>query len=318
MRKLFAIFAALSMSFSPVATLAAETGVVLGGTATNVNKGATASQGGLGGVSYVPSQAATPVISKTDALLNNAKKAASQQGAGQQMSMIAAGVMTATAAATCPGCGHRGTCGTCKASLIGAAASALTSLAMSQAKNTSDTQAYDVNPLDVANPANQPKYEESPEYQKVVKDIRNAAKSGNMVLSKDLTKLTDPDGKATSVAGAVTSPSTSGLSASEQASLATTLKKAQDAVAAKIGKDGLASSGSEESVGGSRPAARTSFAEATNVPAAASSRKPSSVEGAFKEYNGEKIGVSVDSMFEMMHRRYKHQAEERQMFMKAE
>lgn len=39
--------------------------------------------------------------------------------------------------------------------------------------------------------------------------------------------------------------------------------------------------------------------------AGAKSRRPSSVAGMSKDFNGDKIGVAQDSLFEMLHRRYR-------------
>jgi len=285
------------------------------------------SSGGLGGSSYVPSQSISPTVSKTDAMLTNAQNAKDKQDNGKQMAMIAAGVMGATAAATCPACTKRGTCPICYGALIGAAASLLTAGQMGKASDQSKQQAYDVNPLDMANSSsqNQTKVEDTPAYQNAQKQISSAAKAAGASVSSDLKSLNTADGRNISIPQAMSSGAgASGLTASEQAALATNLKSGQDAIAQKTGADGTKASGDileEYAGGGSRGGFGKAASDDPAVVAAqakADARKPSSVEGAFKEYNGEKIGVAMDSMFEMMHRRYKHHAEERQSFIRTQ
>ena len=316
-KQLFAMFVTCSLALSP--NMVWAEGALLSGSKTNGSSSSTAtSSGGLGGTSYVPAQASNPTTTKTEAMLNNAKEAKDKQNSGKTAAMIAAGVMAATAAATCPACTKRGTCPICYAAVIGAAAAALTASQMDKAKNKSNQQAYDVNPVDTKDGSKDIVLGDTPEYQNVTKGISNAGKSAGMKVSNDMTTVTTPDGRTISVADAV-SGGGGGLSSSEQAALAANLKAAQAQVAAKMGKDGTLTDGDviEEYSGGGRGGIATAAADTPAVAAAEEKkgREPSSVEGAFREYNGEKIGVAMDSMFEMMHRRYKHHAEDRNSFL---
>ncbi|PWU19170.1 MAG: hypothetical protein C5B49_06200, partial [Bdellovibrio sp.] len=53
---------------------------------------------------------------------------------------------------------------------------------------------------------------------------------------------------------------------------------------------------------------------AAGAAAAGAGRNPASLEGSFKDHHGDKIGVSVDSVFEMMHRRYRFEASQNKFF----
>lgn len=264
---------------------------------------------GLGGTSYQPTQQVyAPTVTTTDSMEKNAREAMKQQEKGKNAAMIAAAVMAGMAAMTCPSCGTRGTCGVCAASLLGAAASMLTGSKMGKAGEISGTQLSDVNPTAPVVGADAPTYKNTPEYNAAIKDMNAAAKSINAKVNKEGTKITMADGRVLDPSSSQGSSSPP-MSPSEQATFNAGKAKAEAAIAAALGKDntGSVAEVNEGASGGAGTRASVAgFAEGGAGNGVNNGlRRPTSVAGAFKEFNGEKIGVSQDSVFEMMHRRYK-------------
>jgi len=179
---------------------------------------------------------------------------------------------------------------------------------MSQAKMTSNTQVKDVNPVTPIPGAEAPPIEESKAYQTALKDLKTATKSIGATASKDGTKITLSDG---SVIDAASGPPGGSYSptASEQAMINSALSKAKADMAAMAGQDGAGSiaeinedGGGAGGSGGTSTSA-TAMAEGAQAGSGAA-RKPSSVVGMSRDFNGDRIGVAQDSLFGMLHRRY--------------
>lgn len=305
MKKFFAVLTSLVFVLAPVASWS---GPLLSGDGTGGLKSAAA--GGLGGSSYVPVATTGPTTSTTTGIQNNGQNASGQQDNGKMMAMITAGVMAAMAAATCPDCGKRGTCGVCMGSIAGGLAAGLAASQMQGAENKSNAQVTSVNPTatPIASGAG------SLTGLSTLKNLKTAAKSLGGNLSADGKKVTLADG--TVIDGTTGSPNKSPLSASEKAMMDSALAKAKADFEKLAGKDGGASTAEmDEALGGSGSGSGTAASElqAGVAAAAATGRQPTSVAGAFKDFNGDKIGVAQDSLFEMMHRRYKLKGEDKSL-----
>lgn len=269
--------------------------------------GTTETGTGLGSSSYTPT---TAVTTTTTGIENNGKEGSKNQGNGSNMAMITMIAMAGIAAATCPACGKRGTCPICMASLLGAAAAGLAGQKMDNAQDLSNTQVTDVNPTAPIGGGETPTpIENTPEYQNAVKNMKTAAKSIGATVNKDGTQITTADGE-------VLDPTKDNKysnykpTASEQGMISSALSKAKEDMAAK-GADGAASVAAEgeggEDGGSGSSSTRTALADESaggGAGAAANGRKPASVAGMSKDFNGDKIGVAQDSLFEMLHRRY--------------
>lgn len=262
----------------------------------------TVTVGGVGPASYTPTIISAPDASRTTGMQNNGQNASAQQGNGGAAAAAALAAMMATAAAACPACALKGTCGLCAAALAGAAASGLTGSNMDAAQNLSNQQVTDVNPN--ANPATKPAFSNSPQYTAAMADSAKVNASGSGSIAKDFKSFTTPDGRSISTAS-LANPASSGLTGPELAALKDLQKQAQTAAAAAAARVGLDSEtgGETYSHGGNNNTSSTTT-PGFQV-AAAKARTPANVAGAYRDLNGDRIGVSVDSMFEMMHRRYR-------------
>lgn len=271
--------------------------------------GSTSTPTGVGGNSYSPTTFQQPTINKTTGIENNGKDGSGQQGNGSNMAMITMIAMAAVAAATCPACGKRGTCPICASSLLGAAAAGMAGQQMDSAQGLSNTQVTDVNPTAPVPGGNSPTpIENTPEYQGAVKNMKTAAKSIGATVNKDGTQVTMADGEVLDP----TKPSEHNNykpTAAEQGMINSALAKAKADMEGK-GADGAASiaaegEGGEDGGGGSSSGTRTALAdEGLGAGSGATGRRPASVAGMSKDFNGTKIGVAQDSLFEMLHRRY--------------
>lgn len=273
------------------------------GTGTNTNTG-------LGGSSYAPTTVNQPTINRTTGIEQNGRNGSQQQGNGSDMSMITMIAMAAVAAATCPACGKRGTCPICMASMLGAAAAGMAGKKMDNAQGISDTQVTDVTPTAPIPGGTTPTpIENTPQYQGAVKNMKTAAKSIGATVNKDGTVITTADGEELT-------PTKDNKyanyrpTAAEQGQINAALAKAREDMASKPGGDGGASvvaEGEGEGGGGSGSSGtRTALADEgmTAGSGRLAGRRPSSVAGMSKDFNGDRIGVAQDSLFEMMHRRY--------------
>lgn len=264
---------------------------------------ATPTPKAVGQPAYTPTVIGNPDVSKTTGMENNGLSASKQQGDGGAAAAAAMAAMAASAAATCPACEMRGTCPICAASLIGAAASGLTGNNMDSAQSLSNQQVKAVNPT-ATPPA--PAFASSPLFSAASKDIQKATAGTGYKVSADYKSVTSPDGRTIDTKSAATSGA--GLSGLELLALKDQLKKGQEA-AGKVAGMPSAGSLSEETAGaGGGGSASTEIGSASGSGAAAGlkvSRNPANVAGTYKDLNGDRIGVSVDSMFEMMHRRYR-------------
>lgn len=299
----------IALSLAPFA----QAQTVLMGTTTKPTQDAMQKGGGLGGSSYVPANDTQPKVSAVQGIENNGKDASGKQGGGQQAAMITMAAMAALAASTCP---NPSTQAICAASLMGAMAAGMTGSQMGSAKNKSVGQVTSVTPTSPTETpgASTPTIENSTEYQSAVKDLSKATKSIGATLGKGATSYTTADGKVISPSNS-SSGSAAPLSSGEQKMLADTMKKIEKEIQDKVGKDGGVSVVEvNEGFGGGGARGRSSSNMLSDTPSGAGGgevnlRQPASVAGDFKEFNGEKIGVAQDSMFEMMHRRYKMHGE---------
>ncbi len=261
---------------------------------------------------YTPTIVGVPTVTTETAIQNNGQSASSKQGAGGAAAAAAMAAMAATAAATCPACETRGTCPVCVASLIGAAASGQTGDNMDNAQGLSNQQVAAVNPT--VKPDEAPKgFAGSPAYTAATKDIEKATAGTGFKVSKDLKTVSTNDGRTLDVGKSATGGSSGGMSPLELSSFKDQLKKAQEVAqkAASAAQDGLGTGLEEPSGGG---LSRTTSADSPAAPTVRTGKRaPANMAGAYKDLNGDRIGVSVDSMFEMMHRRYRASSD-REMF----
>jgi hypothetical protein len=290
MRKFLTLLIALSFSYVSLVT--------------EIAKAEATATGGA----YTPTVVTAVSTGGTTGIQNNGANASQKQSNGGNAAMIAAALMAATAAATCPACQTRGTCPICIAAMLGAAAAALTAGKMKDAENKSNTQITDVNPTKpgALTPVNQAARNESPE--QTAERINKSTGASGPKLSKDLSKLKLKDGREINVGSAVSAAGggggSGGLKGGELSALKDALKQAKDA-ALKAAKDGEQSGDSNAYVSG-KPGSSSDAPTSTAVASAgfAANRDPASVTGAFKDHNGDKIGVASDSMFIMINRRY--------------
>jgi hypothetical protein len=300
---------ATAVALAPMGS-SAQTGVVLTGKGVTPQAGQTVKTvEGIGGsASYTPSTIVDPMPSKTEGMQNNAQDASSKQGSGKAAALAALAAMLGVMAATCPACGVRGTCPTCIASTIGAAASGLTAGNMSGAQKLSNQQKTDVNPT-LKPEAYVDEFADG-DTSVTAKKINKALEKSGLKVSPDLKSVTTSDGRNLNTASAFTGGA--GMSSSELNALKDVKAKAQDAAAkaALAGKDAVASDG--ESVGGGGKGSGSS-SETSTVAANgfAVKRDPAAVAGAFKDFNGDRIGVASDSMFSMIKRRYVFEADKK-------
>lgn len=256
-----------------------------------------------GPAAYTPSLTAAPVPTKDIAIENNGQAASKKQGQGGAAAAAALAAMAATMAATCPACEIRGTCPICIASTIGAAASGQTGSNMDNAQSLSNGQVKAVNPT--ATPGQNQSFVTSPAYTAAMKDIKKATQGTGVSISKDFKTITTPDGRTIDAGKAASSGA--GLSGGELSLLKDQFKKAQDAaskasVAAAAAQDGEGTGVEGPTGGGPRSSGSDPERNAATGPRV---RQPANIAGASKDLNGDPIGVAVDSVFEMMHRRYR-------------
>lgn len=305
-RDYFSIVIAIVFAWTPMHAVAVDQGVVLTGSGVTPKVGQQVKtlEGVNGTASYTPSTIVDPMPTRTDGMQNNAQDASGKQAGGNAAALAALAAMLATMAATCPACGTRGTCPICAAAGIGAAASGLTAGNMSGAKKLSDTQKANVNPTLKVDEA---EYAES-DPANTAKKINAAAKESGVKVSPDLKTMTTADGKVVSTESAFTGGS--GLNSAELSALKDMKAKAQDAAAkaALAGKD--ATAGADDSIAGGGGKGSSSSDTTTVVGGGFGvKRDPAAVAGAFKDFNGDKIGVASDSMFSMIKRRYNFESE---------
>lgn len=302
---IFRTLVAAAVALAPTVGLA-QTGVVISGSGAAPKAGTrvTTVEGANGTSSYTPSTVINPDASKTEGMQNNALDASSQQKSGNAAALAAMAVMMGIAAATCPNCAMRGTCGICAASTAGAAASGMAAGQMSGAKQKSDQQKMDVNPT--LKPETT-EYFDSEAKAEAAKKMNKAAKGGATV-SPDLETITTADGRSLNTAKAFTSGA--GLNSAELAALKDMKAKAQEAAAkaALAGKDSTPGGDDGMPGGGGVKSASTDSTSTIGGTGFGVKRDPAAVAGAFKDYNGDKIGVASDSMFNMIKRRYSFEA----------
>lgn len=250
-----------------------------------------------------------PSPSPSAGVLNNGLDASQKQGDGGAAAAAAAAIMAATMAATCP---NPETMPICIAAGIGLAASMLTGSEMDKAQNLSNSQVSAVRPTTNPTSTPAPTFASSPQYAAAMRDLEKATSVSGVKISKDRKTITTPDGRTISTASALSGGG--GLTSSESKALKDMMKKAQEAaaqaVAAKAKKD---SETATDAVGGGSTQATTSGAltggSAAGSRASVQNRNQPGLQGAFKDLNGDRIGVAFDSMFVMIHRRYVSSAE---------
>lgn len=308
MKILFSFSAAVILALAPLGAFS-QTGVVLSGGGVTPKQGQTVKtlEGAGGSASYTPSTIVDPMPSKTEGMQNNAKDASSKQAGGQAAALAALAAMLGTMAATCPACAIKGTCGICAASTIGAAASGLTAGNMAGAKRLSDTQKSDVNPTMPSEYVNE--FADGSSAADIAKKINKAGAESGIKVSPDLKSVTTADGRALNTASAFTSGA--GMNSGELSALKDVKAKAQDA-AAKAALAGKDATPGDDGISGGSSGKSTASADTTTTIGGAGlgvKRDPASVAGAFKDFNGDKIGVASDSMFSMIKRRYVFESE---------
>lgn len=299
---------AVSLSLIFPAHVFADNGLIQGQEG-NVPATGTNSNSGLGGSSYSPTTFNQPTPTRTSGIENNGKDGSEKQGNGSQMAMITMIAMAAVAAATCPACTKKGTCGICAASIMGGLAAGLAGSKMDKAQGLSNSQVTDVNPTAPVTGGETPTATENkPEYLAAMKSLKTSAKNIGANVSKDGTKMTTAAGEVLDVTKP-NSASNYSPTPSESAMVNAALAKAKEDMGK--GADGAASvaaegDGTEGGGGGVSDGPRTALAD-EGIGAGsgtASGRRPASVAGMSRDFNGDRIGVAQDSLFEMLHRRY--------------
>ena len=240
---------------------------------------------------------------------------------GTWLGIAAVGVTSAGVGKHCP-CNSG--CGTCYAFVAGLVASiGVTYKMMSAAKGSSKTvpavtvgaDPYNLNPDGLpggsASAPRTPDFEGDPDWKSGQKTLK-ALKDRGFKIDPKTGAITTPDGKVISATTSAAGMQAQGLSSSDIKAFEDAMKqvpaKAQEKFAK--GTDSQDMFG-DSTGGGSKPTNSASgmagfpgLQTASTGPKLGIDRDPAQVAGMKKMYNGEPIGVSADSVFLMIDRRY--------------
>jgi hypothetical protein len=206
-------------------------------------------------------------------------------------------------AGSCPVCPiNAAMCPICVGSTIGLSASMETGSKMGQAKDLSDGQTTAVNPtMPTGTPSpTSNSFTSSPAVSSAAAQAAQAAQAAGMSIAPDYSSFTTPDGRTINLNTAGANGLPAGLTPAEANALKSALKDAQAAGAKAAGAVKTQVAVNEMSGDGSHRGEIAPVKVAKTV----HKRVPISVAGAFKDINGDRIGVAADSMFEMISRRY--------------
>jgi hypothetical protein len=214
----------------------------------------------------------------------------------------------------------------CKIFVAGLVATTMVRMFMGGASNTSSgtvaqvsttTDPYGLSPTTdkPTNTITPPDYTQEPEYQNAIKTIGKLTDSGWKIDTNKGT-ITDPKGNkySSSAASSPSAAAAAGIGASEMKAFENAMSKAPALAAEKAKAADGDSAGYEDASGGkgAAPAASADNAGAAygalgmgqTGPKLGIDRDPAQVAGMKKDFNGSPIGVSADSLFQMVDRRY--------------
>lgn len=275
------------------------------------------------GSATVENQYANPVATSTpeankETIQSSGKKSSGNNNTGKMMGQVAMGVTAAGVAATCTGLTNPGLC---KYFAAGLAASIVVTKLMSKAKKESDATVEAVtvgganNQTGNNNYSGGADYMGTPEWNAAQDALKNLRAAGYTV-NENTGEVTDPSGKkfSSETFASNSSMSAAGYSASDIQGFNAAKEKMNKDIAAKVAAaDGTDMYGSD--IGGSGKAASAGSADGGPGVGGALpvvglnkdlgiNRDPAQVAGMSKNLGGEPIGVSADSLFDMMERRY--------------
>lgn len=274
------------------------------------------------GAAPVENQYANPVPQSTTAANNetiqtSGKKSSGNNNAGKLLGQAAMGVTAAGVAATCTGLTNPGLC---KYFAAGLAASVVVTKLMSKAKKESDAT---VDAVTVGGAVNQPgnnnysgsaDYMGTPEWNAAQEGLKNLRAAG-FTINEATGEVTDPSGKkfSSETFSSNSAMAAAGYSASDIQGLNAAKSQMQKDIAAKVAAvDGTDMFGSDIGASGKAASAGSTdggLGVGGGIPVVGAKglgidRDPAQVAGMSKNLGGEPIGVSADSLFDMMERRY--------------
>lgn len=273
------------------------------------NAAGTATGSGLGDAALVRNNeipmATTPQLTPTAGLQQNGQNASNKQNAGMMAALASAAFSAALAAATCS---QKPPPPTCPMAIMGALAGLAMAGMMGGAKDKSDAQASGVT-VGATAPTT-PSIEQNREYQETKRKLATVAKMAGAKVDTDKGTARLADGRNLSLNDmkSTSAMSSAGLKPGEMKAFGDIMKEAgkKGDIAMKA-QDGEPSSGGME--GGSSVSAVYGSSGGGGGGGDSARRAPASVSGAVRDYNGTPIGVSVDSIWTMMNRRYAHEVD---------
>lgn len=295
-------------------SIALSTSLMLGSFAEAQSRGGAAAENQY--ANPTPQNSPTPTADET--IQASGKKSSGNNNTGKLMGMAAMAVTAGGIALTCPPAFNTTKC---HLFIAGLAASVVVTKLMSKAKKESDATVDAVTVGGNGNQANNPSYSGGGDYTgtpewKAAQDALNSARSAGYTIDENTGVVTDPNGKkfSSETFSSNSSMSAAGYSASDIQGFNAAKAQMNKDIAAKVAAaDGTDMYGSD--IGGSGKAASAGSADgglgvAGGLPVVASNkdlginRDPSQVAGMSKNLGGEPIGVSADSLFDMIDRRY--------------
>lgn len=298
-RILFAVALSSSLAFSSFAEAQSR------GTATPENQYAN------------PTAQSTPVAAG-ETIQSSGKKSSGSNNTGKMLGQAAMGVTAAGVAATCTGLVSQNLCVYFAAGL---AASIVVTKLMSKAKKESDATVDAVTVGGSGNQTNNPNYAGggdytgTPEWNAAQEALKNLRSNG-YTINENTGEVTDPSGKkfSSETFSSNSSMSAAGYSSSDIQGFNAAKAQMNKDIAAKVAAaDGTDMYGSD--IGATGKAASAGSADGGLGVAGGLgvgnlskdlgiNRDPAQVAGMSKNLGGEPIGVSADSLFDMMERRY--------------
>lgn len=278
---------------------------------TSTTTPTTTTNSGLGDAALVRNNeipmAQTPQLTATQGLQQNGQNAANKQNAGQMAALASAAFSAALAAATCS---QKPPPPTCPMAIMGALAGLAMAGMMGAAKNKSNAQVSGVTSGSSTTPQETAANRETAETKR---KLAAAAKSAGVSVDTDKGTARLADGRSLSLNDmqSQSSMSSAGLKPGEIKAFGDIMKEAgkKGDIAMKA-QDGDPNGGGMDGGGGVTAVYGSSGGGGGGDTAR---RSPASVSGAVRDYNGTPIGVSVDSIWTMMNRRYAHEVDNKKL-----
>ena len=259
---------------------------------------------------------ATPAPA-TETIQTTGKKSSGNNNAGKMLGQAAMGITAAGVAVTCVIAANS----KCKWFIAGLAASVLVTKLMGKAKKESDATVAAVTTGAAQNADGtynaSTDYNTTPEWQ-AAQNAMNSLRAQGYSIDENTGVVTDPSGKKFSADtfSSNASMSAAGMNASDIQMINSEKAKLMAAIDAKVkaadgtdmygedlGGGGAGKSASAGSADGGLAGVNANFAGSANV-GLGIDRDPAQVAGMTKNLGGEPIGVSGDSLFKMIDRRY--------------